>query len=271
MIESSLFHSHGLRARWRSFAVVKHSIDSVLVGVRGGAISASLSVSILAHAGLAVVITHQAASMSSLKATGKSDQFQEVPAPSLLPLMPDSVEPLPDTNRTLSARRSTVHKAPHRGLTTGTAQSVLNAETAAPTDVLATPEVSAPRFVMVAIPTTRISSGVVARAGLGLRGGESSNAPISERTADIPAKLIAGVPPAYTSAAQIAGVEADVPLEIVVDSAGSVQSARGLGHVGYGLDEAALNAVRGYRFAPAQRAGRTVAVRMRWLMRFQLR
>jgi protein TonB len=124
---------------------------------------------------------------------------------------------------------------------------------------------------MAMIPTNKLTSGVVANSGDGTLGRDSDNAPISEGIADAPAKLVAGAPPAYTAAAQAAGVEADVPLEIVVDSAGSVQSARVLGHAGYGLDEAALGAVRGYRFAPARRAGKAVAVRMRWLMRFQLR
>jgi len=37
------------------------------------------------------------------------------------------------------------------------------------------------------------------------------------------------------------------------------------------IDEAALRGVRAYRFSPARRAGKALAVRMRWLMRFQLR
>ena len=60
------------------------------------------------------------------------------------------------------------------------------------------------------------------------------------------------------------------PIKIHGETA-AVQAARLLAHIGYGLDEAALAAVRGYRFAAATRAGSAVAVRMRWLMRFQLR
>lgn len=67
--------------------------------------------------------------------------------------------------------------------------------------------------------------------------------------------------PAYNSAALSAGVEADVALEIVVNEAGAVISARGIAHVGCGLDEAALESVRAYRFTPASRAHRAVAVR----------
>jgi len=95
--------------------------------------------------------------------------------------------------------------------------------------------------------------------------------PFNESQVDSPAKLQTGSPPTYTAAAEAAGVEVELPLEIVLDRAGAVESARALQHVGYGLDEAALAAVRRYRFSPARRAGHAVAVRMRWLLRFQLR
>jgi len=88
---------------------------------------------------------------------------------------------------------------------------------------------------------------------------------------DTPARLLVGSSASYTREAEAAGIEADVPLEIVVDSAGSVIGARALSHVGYGLDDAALRSVRGYRFSPARRESKPVTVRMRWLMRFQLR
>jgi protein TonB len=104
-----------------------------------------------------------------------------------------------------------------------------------------------------------------------LPGSGSGSAPISISSVDVPAKLRAGSIPAYTAAALAAGIEANVPLEIVVSESGAVTSARGLEHVGYGLDESARQSVLGYRFTPAVRNNRAVAVRMRWLMRFQLR
>ena len=94
--------------------------------------------------------------------------------------------------------------------------------------------------------------------------------PIAIADADVPARLRAGNAPVYTAAALSAGVEANVVLEIVVDGSGVVTSARGLEHVGYGLDEVALRSVRAYRFVPALRGGTPVSVRMRWVMRFQL-
>jgi protein TonB len=101
--------------------------------------------------------------------------------------------------------------------------------------------------------------------------GNSESAPFGEGQVDSPAKLQFGTPPSYTAAAEAAGIEVELPLELVIDATGSVQSARTLQHVGYGLDEAAVAAVRRYRFKPAWRGGKPVAVRMRWLLRFQLR
>jgi protein TonB len=95
--------------------------------------------------------------------------------------------------------------------------------------------------------------------------------PFSESQVDRPAKQQSGAPPSYTAAAEAAGVEVELPLELVIDRSGAVQSARTLQHVGYGLDEAAVAAVRRYRFSPAWRAGKPVAVRMRYVLRFQLR
>ncbi len=134
------------------------------------------------------------------------------------------------------------------------------------------PAPATPRFVMTVGPSTHALAGSSAELG----GGEAASVsaqlgPASEASVDTPAKLLSGSSPSYTHEAEVAGVEADVPLEIVVDRTGSVVGARALAHVGYGLDEAALQSVRGYRFSPAQRSGRALAVRMRWLMRFQLR
>jgi protein TonB len=88
---------------------------------------------------------------------------------------------------------------------------------------------------------------------------------------DVPARLLTTGPLVYPPAARQAEIETDLPLEIVVDGAGRVVSARAVGHAGYGLDEAALRGIRDYRFTPALRAGRPVPVRMRWTVQFRLR
>jgi TonB family protein len=135
-----------------------------------------------------------------------------------------------------------------------------------------TEDSSGPRFTMTVAPTIG-SVGAVgpsASSGSGV-GGSAAKGPIPAANADIPAKLRAGSLPAYTAAALSAGVEANVPLEIVVSEIGVVTSARGTEHVGYGLDEAARQGVLAYQFTPAVRSGKAIAVRMSWIMRFQLR
>jgi len=93
---------------------------------------------------------------------------------------------------------------------------------------------------------------------------------LPESAVDQPARILSTVPVVYPESARAAGMEADVPLEIVVDGSGRVTSARHLAAQGLGLAEAALKAVRSYRFTPARRAGRTVPVRMRWIVTFRL-
>ena len=102
-------------------------------------------------------------------------------------------------------------------------------------------------------------------------GGGADAAAVAEREVDVPARLLAAGPLAYPPAARRAEIETDFPLEIVVDATGRVIFARALSRAGYGLDEAALQGIRGYRFSPAMRAGRAVAVRMRWIVQFRLR
>jgi TonB family protein len=95
--------------------------------------------------------------------------------------------------------------------------------------------------------------------------------PIPEAAASVRAKLAQGALPAYPPLAQSEQLEASVPLEIVVDVAGSVVEARVLEPAGNGFDAAALAAVKRYRFSPAQKNGRAVRVRMRWVVEFKLR
>ena len=135
----------------------------------------------------------------------------------------------------------------------------LSAGTVASSPALAAPGPASPGS------TTRSSTSVP--AGVGVDDAET----VGERQVDIPARLLAAAPLAYPPAARQAEIETDFPLEIVVDGGGHVVSARALARAGYGLDEAALQGIRGYRFSPAMRAARPVAVRMRWVVQFRLR
>ncbi|MEP7052416.1 MAG: TonB family protein [Pseudomonadota bacterium] len=141
----------------------------------------------------------------------------------------------------------------------------------APADAPGSAQPAAARFILQAPLIVAGVGAPLARVAADSANPPPATAPFPEAAVDTPAKLQTGSPPSYTPAAEAAGVEAELPLEVVIDAGGAVQSARALEHVGYGLDEAALAAVRRYRFSAARRAGNAVAVRMRWVLRFQLR
>lgn len=128
---------------------------------------------------------------------------------------------------------------------------------------------AAPRFTM-ALGTSSQASRVVASSAAGAGEPGTPDSIVSEAGVSTPARLQSAAPAAYPPSARADQVEADVPVEIVVDKAGSVTDVRPLRRAGYGFDEAALEAVRKYRFSPAQKNGRAVRVRMRWIVQFRL-
>lgn len=93
---------------------------------------------------------------------------------------------------------------------------------------------------------------------------------VAEQLVDSPARLVRGLAPSYPAAARADGVEGDVRLELIVGEGGAVETAGVVRGVGRGLDEAALQAVRQFRFAPATKDGHAVRVRMGWSMQFRL-
>ena len=241
-------------------------------GSRGAGIAVTLS--LLGHAGIALVAAHHApraivASPASSAVVGTFvsefaiDEDDEPP------------EPL--------ARANAAMPTEHPALRGPVVHASLTAARSSARDTEAEPEREAasvaddsggPRFAMTVGPTIGTNSGAGSLSPRSVPGKAFAAvipaAVIPAAIADTPARLRAGTVPAYTPAALSAGVEANVPLEIVVSENGNVTSARVLEHVGYGLDEAAQQSVLGYRFTPAVRSGKPIAVRMRWLMRFQL-
>ena len=244
----------------------------------GKGVALVLSASVHAVVALAAV---RAAPHSALTATLAEERVLELSIEP--PLSEPSEAPMKPTVGSASAHASHHHDypvpashdaAPHDPslrhlLPLGSARD--SAATAAPA-VMDTPAPAAARFLLVVSPTSRKSGSIA--AGSGVADGAASNTaaePTPEASVDTPAKVQTSAAPNYTPEAQAAGIEADIPLEIVVDSGGTVTRAQALSHVGYGLEAAALRSVRAARFLPARRAGKPVAVRMRWLIRFQLR
>jgi periplasmic protein TonB len=125
-----------------------------------------------------------------------------------------------------------------------------------------------PRFT-IAIGTAGDAHGVVAPRGA-TPPPEATVEPLPGAVVDGKALLVSGLAPAYPDDARGDGIEGDVRLELIVGVSGLVESARVVQGVGHGLDDAALRAIRQFRFAPATKDGRAVRVRMGWSMQFRL-
>jgi protein TonB len=76
--------------------------------------------------------------------------------------------------------------------------------------------------------------------------------------------------PAYADRAREAGIQGKVRVELTVDDTGQVVSARVIESLGYGLDEAALEAAKASRFEPATRCGKPTSTTFVIGMRFSL-
>ncbi len=86
-----------------------------------------------------------------------------------------------------------------------------------------------------------------------------------------PPKLIERVEAAYPAEAARAGVTGAVMLELVVDADGRVAEATVIAPAGHGFDEAALAAVRQFRFAPGRADGKPVPVKVTYRYAFVLK
>jgi periplasmic protein TonB len=86
----------------------------------------------------------------------------------------------------------------------------------------------------------------------------------------IKARPLSMVRPSYTDSARHARAQGRVRIELTVDEHGNVASARVLSGLGFGLDEAAVEAARRLHFSPATQCGRPVAAPFVIAMRFVL-
>jgi TonB family protein len=81
-------------------------------------------------------------------------------------------------------------------------------------------------------------------------------------------ELVEFVEAEYPADERAAGREATVTIEITIDATGAVSDARVVGSAGAAFDEAALAAVRRFRFTPAEVDGAPSAIRIEYGYRF---
>ncbi len=82
--------------------------------------------------------------------------------------------------------------------------------------------------------------------------------------------LISEVRIPYPKPARDAGIEGPVVMELLIDAEGKVRNVTLISGPGYGLNEAAMEAVHGIKFKPAKIDQQAVAVKIRYTYRFVL-
>jgi protein TonB len=75
-------------------------------------------------------------------------------------------------------------------------------------------------------------------------------------------QLLHSVEPEFTEEARRANLQGNVSIKLIVDSQGNPQNVQLVRHLGMGLDEKALEAVRQYKFKPAMYQGHPVSVQI---------
>jgi protein TonB len=75
-------------------------------------------------------------------------------------------------------------------------------------------------------------------------------------------QLVHSVDPDFTETARQQNFQGSVSIKLIVDSQGNPQDVRLVSHLGMGLDEKAIEAVRQYRFRPAMYQGHPVSVQI---------
>lgn len=117
---------------------------------------------------------------------------------------------------------------------------------------------------------TGVGEGTGPGVGQGTGGG-TGGGPYRPGSGITPPTLLREVKPDYTEEARRRSLEGDVVLEIVVRRDGSVGDVKMLQGLGSGLDARAIDAVRQWRFSPAQRQGVPVDVIVEVAVEFKMR
>ena len=102
-------------------------------------------------------------------------------------------------------------------------------------------------------------------------GGGAGGGPYRPGSGISPPAIQREVKPVYTADALRREIEGDVILEVVVLASGAVGAIQVVRSLGHGLDEAAVAAMRQWRFHPARRQGVAVDIVVEVAMEFRLR
>jgi len=99
---------------------------------------------------------------------------------------------------------------------------------------------------------------------------ESLPIPVEEYLVSKMPKLVTEFKIPYPQKAKNAEIEGPVVMSLLIDAKGTVRDAKLIKGPGYGLNEAAVLAIKKFKFQPAFIGDKTVAVKIRYIYRFVL-
>jgi TonB family protein len=99
---------------------------------------------------------------------------------------------------------------------------------------------------------------------------QGPSAPSKPSAYDVPPKLLYKAEPKYSEEARKAKYSGTVLLSVEIDTKGRVGAIRVVRPLGLGLDEKAIECVQKWKFRPALKDGRPVAVRVSIEISFRL-
>src|SRR6185295_9023032 len=117
-------------------------------------------------------------------------------------------------------------------------------------------DASAEAPVRFTFPVGQAVLGKTAVAGAAGGGDSAAAVPYAEAQVNVLARLLSSASIEYPPEARAAQIEEDLVVQLVVDASGRVVQARSVSEAGHGLDRAAVDSVRRYRFSPALLHGR---------------
>jgi TonB family protein len=137
------------------------------------------------------------------------------------------------------------------------------------------PNIGVPQSQQIAVASQGIGSGssfgsgsgggIGAGSGMGIgmgNGGGYGGGVMSVGGGVSAPQVIHSVEPEFTDEARRAKYEGIVSIQLIVDKSGNPQDIQVVRHLGMGLDQKAVEAVRQYKFSPAVYQGHPVAVQM---------
>ncbi len=99
---------------------------------------------------------------------------------------------------------------------------------------------------------------------------DEGTTPTEDSLITSPVKLVREFKISFTEEARKNNIDGPVVLELIINQAGKVHSVDLISGPGYGLNEAAMNAIKNFLFKPALIGEKPVAVKIRYTYRFKL-